>query len=49
MKTLDDKLETIADKVEGYIRKELKPSDVCYHRTYLKALVRILKRRTNRS
>ena len=49
MKTLDEKLEIIADKVEGLIRKDLKPSDDCYHRTYLKALVRILKRRAVRS
>ena len=45
---LDEKLETIADKVEGLIRKDLKPSDDCYHRVYLKALTRILKHRADR-
>jgi hypothetical protein len=46
MKTLDEKLDAIADQVEALVRRELKPADDCYHRVYLKALVRILRKRS---
>ena len=43
--TLDEKLDALAYKVEAMVRKTLKPPNDSYHRTYLKALVHILKRR----
>ena len=48
MKTLDEKLEGIADTVERLVRERLKPSDESYHRVYVKALVRSLQRRSGR-
>ena len=45
---LDYDLEAIADEVEDLIRRELKPSNVYYHRTYLSQLADILKKRAKR-
>jgi hypothetical protein len=42
---LDAKIQKLADKVEQLVRRELQPSDDCYHRTYLKELARQLKKR----
>jgi hypothetical protein len=48
MKTLDEQLDAIADQVEELVRRELKPPDDCYYRVYLKALVRILRKRSTK-